>query len=436
MPGEVESGGAPRSRRFLFALILLAALVLRLPSFSDPFLRPHEDDNARYGLAARNHLRLGLAVTRGSNCLAVATDEPRPGDFYVNHPGTLSLILAAAYAVLGESEAATRLVPLLFSLAGLALLHRAARHRLPPGHAALVTACAAFFPIAAWYGKLATFMPLILPVGVAVADSVVRSVEEEREAQAPFGSALEVGGMAFAAAVDYGGMLLLPALVLAVGFRRRLLGPAAAAAGVAALCFAQVAWIAGPGGVAALFAKGLARAGAGTELSWTAFLSTQALYFAWNAFTPIGAGLAVAGLFLAFRRRGPESRLVLALGLWGLLYILVFREAATVHDYWQFYLIPAVAFLCAAALTRLPRALALVLLLLFLDQSVRVLNRRYYSDTGWYAREHAAAAFAREHAKDRDVVLTREPLRSVVAAYYADRRFVDAPMLESDFAVR
>jgi 4-amino-4-deoxy-L-arabinose transferase-like glycosyltransferase len=433
---EVGTHRLSSTDRIALGILLIVTLAVRLPGLAAPFVGPHEDDNARYSLAARNHIRYGLGVTRGTNCLAVATDAPRAADYYVNHPGTLSLLIAASFLILGESEAATRAVPLAFTLAAVAVLYTAVRLRWGLRAALIASLFVATTPFAAWYGKLATFMPLILPFGVWLADSIARHAVEGDDDGRRWGSAGECAAMAAAASIDYGAFFLVPALWIAFGPRKRLAGPTLAACVVALLLFGQIALASGPEGIARLLQKGLSRAGAGAEFGLGEFFTRQFLEYFWYGFTPVAALLAVWGVIETLRRREPHARFLLAIALWGVLYIAVFREAAQIHEYWQYYLIPAVAILFALGLRRLPAWAIVVIMLIFFDQSWHIQSRRYYGDTGWYLREFEAIAYSRSHARGDDIVLTREPMRSIHPAYYADRRFeTDSTLLES-FALK
>jgi 4-amino-4-deoxy-L-arabinose transferase-like glycosyltransferase len=426
------AGISPRAERVLLGLLLLITLAVRLPAFATPFRGPHEDDNARYSLAARNHLRYGLGVTRGTNCLAVATDAPRPEDYYLNHPGTLSLLIAAAFTMLGESEATTRTVPLVFTLAAVIVLYVAVRRRWGIRTAAVAALFVATAPIAAWYGKLATFMPVILPFGIRLTDSLARHTVEGEDDGRRWGSPGEILAMTAAASIDYGALFLVPALWIAFGPRKRLVGPTLAAAAVALLLLAQIAVAAGPDGITRLFQKGLSRAGAGAAFGFDEFLATQILDYLWYGFTPVATLLAAWGSIETLRSPSPRNRFLLAVGIWGILYVAVFREAAQVHDYWQYYLIPSAAVLFSLSLRRFPAWATVLVLLFFVDQSWRIQSRRYYGDTGWYVHEFEAITYARNHAGGNDIVLTRHPMRAIHPAYYADRRFeTDSTLVES-----
>ncbi len=426
-----------RNEKFLLLLILLAALFIRLPHITDEFIRPHEAENAIYGLAARNHLRYGPVVTGLANCLSTGESVPKAPDRYLNHPGTLSLLLAASFAILGESPASTRIVPLLFCLMGLVIFHAAVRRRYDARTAFTALTAAAFAPSWIYFGKLATHPPFVVPFVLLLADRFGSAAVDEADPARRHREAILLGFLSFAAcSIDFGGAFIVPALLIAYGPGRRLIPVVLGAALAFSLFAAQGLWLGGPDAILSLFHKGVMRAGSDSTFGVLDFIRVQAIdRFAWSAFTPVGALVATAGIFHAGRTVTERTRFLLAILLWGAGYILAFSEAAMVHDYWQYFLIPSAALLFAIMLSHRSRFTAAVLLILFLDQSLRIVERRYYSDIGWYDREFAAIAWAREHGKVSDEIWTKDAMRTWHPAYYADRKFSHHPELTDSYSL-
>ncbi len=447
----------PFSRRFLGVLLIFGiiggGLGLRLAHAADPFLRPHEDDNARYGLAARNHLRLGLGATRGAICLATGGHAPIPGDFYLNHPATLTYILAGSFALLGGSPLATRLPAILASIAGILFLFAATRRRFGENVALLAAGFLAFAPGSVWAGRLAVFLPFILPLGVLALDRHDRAVSAAAaRGGAWFGDTAVAVAVLVATLIDWAGLLLLPALAL---LGRRGLGlPLLAGAVAAAWNLAHILFVAGSSGILDLLAHALGRAGLAGLAPSTEAVPHAA--FAWSSlprillfehlpylFTPFAAIAALAGLALAVATRSwtPRTRWLAALLSWGALYVACFPQAAAVHDYWVYYLLPAAGIGFGLAVDRLAqptpgggsglvprRIIALLIVLLSLDQALRILERRYWNDTGWYKDAWEVVAFAhREGARPGDTVIVREPIHSFIAQNAIDCRVIHSP---------
>lgn len=410
-------------------LVLLAACTGWAVRIGDPFVYPHEANDALYALAAKNHLRLGLAATKGANCVAVAGEEVGPDDFYVNHPGTLSLAAAASFLFFGEAEWAARLVPALASAAAILLLARAAARRWDEWAAVWAAGFAAAAPAMMYYGKLVNFEPVVLPFGVLLLDRYDAAVSAG--ARLPLHASIA----AFAAtAIDPAcAGPLLAGIFLAYGPRRIFLPPLVAAAAAFALWIAQSALAVGKEGVRAAFAEARLRA---SGVAWTDWARVQFLDHLPNAtLAPLGAALFLLALFAACARRFRGDRISLAALLWGLGYLALFRQAAMVHDYWQFLLLPSAAWFGARLFAHIPRWLAAAVLVALAVQSAGIVRARYYGDAAWYAQEFAAIRFARENAAPGDVVLTKKEMRTRHPQYYADVEFRHTPDLGADFAV-
>lgn len=423
------------TRRFRGAILLPLAVACLYWSIriTAPFIFPHEANNAIYSLAAKNHLELGLAATRGSNLLEITGDGSRT--FYHNHPGVLSLLVAAVFSLLGDSEIAARTLPILFSSAGLVLLYRAVRARWGGETALASTLIAALYPMTACYGKMINFEPLILPLGILLLDEIGRN--DGPSPQIARRRIIVISAAAAAAgAIDYGALLLIPALIVLRGVKRTTLAASIAILGVTLLHFAMIAGIDGPHAVSSLFAKGAERAGASSAIPLLLFARHQLFDYYVALFTPTGACLALIGIFCLDRGFSDRTRFVVAVLVWGAGYVALFRQAAEIHEYWQYYLIPASAILVGIALSRVHRAFAVVLVGFMLYQSVLTVVHHYYGDTGWYALEFRAIDYAREHGSVGDVVLTSLPMRTWHPQYYTGFEFRHDPTLTTDFEVR
>lgn len=370
------SEDGPRGRagtRFLLFAIL-AALVLWLPRLDTPFARVEgfaDWISSQNGRIAKNHLRYGLAATRGDQIRNLEPAPPEEWIHYNNHPGTLDLLTAGVFAVLGsDAPWAHRLLPLLATLATVALLWvLAARTGLDPGVCAGLWLLA---PLTLTHGLDLSYEPLCIAVMVAL---LLGWQAGRRWSLLPF---LVLGGL-----VDYPVLYLAPFFGLcALGERRHAAWPyVAALAGSALLSFgihlAHVAWAMGgletSAGVSwwdhVLLSLG-DRAPLPGLLAW---LWSQLVSLHASFGVPLLA-LGALGLVLLLqarpRRRAadPEAQAgsatgpgfpgalpILAFGFAGVLHVALFRAHAVVHDFWLAYLGPSVAGLAAVGVARLPR---------------------------------------------------------------------------------
>ncbi len=149
---------ATRHRRYVIGAIVLVALLLRLQHVHDPLL---DHPNWRQGdtaSIARNFAQLRY------NPLYPQTDYDGPPPNYVElELQVLPFIAATLYKLFGIHEVFGRLIAMLFSLGGIALVAGFAR-RLYASSLAGITAAAffAFFPGSVYYGR--TFTPDVVMV--------------------------------------------------------------------------------------------------------------------------------------------------------------------------------------------------------------------------------------------------------------------------------
>lgn len=372
-----------------FALVFALAVALLSINVTTPWHSLHEDNGLLFMSAAINHIRFGLGYTKGQDYFDLAAihfvygaggiepqgvsaaneiqyfrSGPAQPVLYGHHPPLLGLTIAVSLLTFGYSFWAVRLAPILFTLAALLLFYRlmALLFAARPDATRLATFASALFisfPIAAYYGRdVAHEAPtLCWALGLALCYTQWRRS----------GRAGWLWGMAGCAALGmgYGWPMLFfawltPALD-ALGERRLDGRLALATAGVGTLVcglvVTQIAWADGwsLGTLQQAFTLRSTSFGAALPqfahtpwIPWAIVL----LYYNIIDFSPLALlALLPALLFLwaQIRREGLSLRVraLLLFGLGGLAHILVFREGAYLHDYWQFYLIPFYAMLLA-----------------------------------------------------------------------------------------
>lgn len=408
----------------MLAAAVLAALSvgtwLLTWNLTGPINGHHEWNTAMYGIHARNHLAWGLGVTRGL-CTWGATAEPPPQpDYYLNHPPLISWWAAAAILVLGDTEAALRMVPIAATLGSvllLVLLVRTAAARMavaaPFARDLLAGAAAIAFvllPGVAYFGRMldhlapVQFLSLLMlwgwlamlptrptALGTAAGENAAHPGKRSRSLRAAalfaFAAGTILGIGTGWAAVLMAALVGLAQLWRCIRGRREwgLLGLAVALplAALSAVVL-HIAWA--RGWDFSQFIPMFASRAAGTQKLLlpgpAAWLARQGEYwlsnFTWaGALAPAAAALAV--VIVARRRRpaGPGAAgelarrtpaagvtctdaaalgraMLLPFGLsavQGALYLLLLRERAYLHDYWQLLLAPAIACCIGLAIT-------------------------------------------------------------------------------------
>jgi len=351
----------------IFAALLAAAAVLRLWDFAAPWT----DDlrgwsGSFYGNIARNYDNFGYAETKCAPVRSVNAPDSAHFEYYLDHPPMTGWLVSLSFRVFGYHEWAARLVPVLCSIGGLILLWLIMRRFWKPRTALIAMAFAAVAPMAAYYGSFVDVQGPILFFFVLLALHLYLRFDERRT----WGRWLCVLAAFFVAALaDWPAYYLVP-LVLVHHFfsqaqpRRQwriILLPLLALAVLAGFV-AYINWV--QYGSASFDisdmllwfehrAVSTAHEGSGED-SWLGTIL-------WNLrvmFTlPLLVVAATGLLFYILRILGGERDRgdgVLAMLLaFGLLHIVIFRQGAYVHEFWGYYLYPAVVVLAAMCIVKM-----------------------------------------------------------------------------------
>lgn len=360
------------ARHAAFGLVLLLAAYLLTLNINLIWHTNHEDNGLAFESIAITQIRYGLSFTKGQDFYDPSVNPPSYGAqgigpqgidpttqfqyflsgpthpvIYGHHPPLLGLTVAASFLIFGYHYWSERLVPIVYTLGALILFYLLMYLLFDPLVATFSAALFATFPITAYYGRdVAHEAPTLFWIlGMLVCYALWMRTAQRRWLVA---LAVCVGVGAY-----YGWPMIYFACILFVVEtlrRRRLhLGLLAATVGVALAMFALIVYqiyLAADGSLwtlqAVIFTRsGGSVAGGDTLLGWLGHLmdSNKGDFGAW---TWGAAPLAIGFLIARSRREGLSPRLVaiVALGLGGVAHIAIWREAAYIHEYWQFYLIP------------------------------------------------------------------------------------------------
>jgi 4-amino-4-deoxy-L-arabinose transferase-like glycosyltransferase len=409
-------------------VLLLAALLLTR-GLTARFNGWHDHNSAMYGQFARNHVEYGLRATALYCTWGDTLAPPAPPQRYVNHPPLIALWVAVPLVLLGDHEWAARLVPIAASL-GSACLTMVILGRLAGN---LVGVLAGFFfstlPLTAYFGRMidhvapAQFFSLLMLHGYLEWTATYPG-RCRRARGASLYAAAAVLGIGTAWACVLAALLIgtwhAVRVVRRAGEARILIGLAAAPAlGLAAVLLHILAATGWDLGMLGQLARSRSVGGVGGGQPWSAWLGTQARTAVRN-FTLPGVAAALASVLVwaarslrggrnavlpGFALRGDAAVASGLLGLQGALYLLLFKNAAWFHDYWQFFLGPFVAAsmaavalalrdVAAAAAPRAGRALLVLLLVVPLPGLAATL--RHYASAALIDPEHVEALAALE----------------------------------------
>lgn len=153
-----------KNRRYELLTIAVMVVAITLSNgITSPFsgLDHNSNNGAFYSLVAKNFLRFGLLKSH----FAMAQDpfpvSPEPHAFYIHHPPLLALLVAVSFSVFGEHEWAARLVPVSLSIASLPLVFLVARDLWGKRAGFLSAAVFAVLPMFRVYGRMVNFEPVL-----------------------------------------------------------------------------------------------------------------------------------------------------------------------------------------------------------------------------------------------------------------------------------
>lgn len=372
------------ARHAPFLLVALVAIALLTVNVGSPWRGIHEDNGSAFQSIAINHIRYGLARTKGQDLLDYEARQhltpagmsedaefsyyrfgPVHLEVYGDHPPLLGLTIAASFLTFGYHYWAERLVPIAYSLAGLALFYLIALRLFDVGVALFASALYAVSPMFAYFGRNVAHESAVLCWALLLLLAYIHYREEGgRRWLVVVAVAVVIGG-------GYGWPLFYFApLLLAVDWlrerrldKRLALATLAPAAGTLALVLAQITW-ARNGNLAPLADMLVFRtSGSGQNgpvtlgVWWDTILHHNAAGF--GPLSGVAIPTAAAFLVLRLRREGFSLRLacLAVCGLWAVSHVLLFRNGAYIHAYWQFYWLPFSALAIGWAVVSLVRRL-------------------------------------------------------------------------------
>ena len=148
--------------RVAFFVVVLHLTCLLLLEVDRPWTGHRDFNGAVWSIAARVHVRSGLAETRGVPAYFLGI-PPIPAEaFYIHHPFLFPLMVSGSFAVFGEHEWAARAVPIVCSLATLMLLWTLVKRMIGERAATLTALVFACMPMEGFFGRMVNPEPCAL----------------------------------------------------------------------------------------------------------------------------------------------------------------------------------------------------------------------------------------------------------------------------------
>jgi len=366
--GDIRSRWAWRAGLAGVLAIGLALLTVRI---TGPFTGWHEWNSAFFGYFARNHLRYGLGYTHLLCTHGSTADPPAQPSYYLSHPPLIAAWVAISMALFGQQEWAIRLVPIVASLGSIGLVAGIVRRT----HGWRLGLATAFFfavaPATAYFGRMADHVPLVQFFGLLMlygylAWCGIGGVPRR------WGLGVYLLGCVLGIGTGWAAVLFAAAIGIWHGVRcltgrgrwARLAVLVAAPGLTLAAVLVHILWALD--WQASVFVPLFTTRSFGQRLgmppSWTTWLKRLGEFWR-RDFTLAGAAavlVLLAGRLAARTPAGPIKRWTDKLlpgpkALWvpaaaGVVYVVLFRNQSFIHEYWQVFLTPFVAYSLAAVL--------------------------------------------------------------------------------------
>jgi 4-amino-4-deoxy-L-arabinose transferase-like glycosyltransferase len=355
----------------ILAIILLATYLITI-NVATPWQSMHEDNGTLNESIALSHLHLGLIFTKGQDILAqearqsfgpldvteaqhfayFASDQVHR-EPYGHHPPLLGLTIALSFVTFGPHFWSERLVPIVYALVGLILFYFIIARWFDRGIARFAAFLYATFPMFGYFGRNVShessvlFYALLILLGYG---EWKRTYRKRWLILIAFGTII---GCGYGWPIFYFIPLLYIIDWLCEHYPDRHLALAMMVPMLlsAIIIVAQLCWVLN-GSIDQLGTIFTRRIGGGSD-EQTIIVTTITWFSQLTSWNTEGFGLwsqiaLPASLGYALTKMHTitlpmPARLGAILGVWGISHILLFRNGAFVHAYWQFYLLPAYA---------------------------------------------------------------------------------------------
>lgn len=328
--------------KYILFIIIVGGLALRLMELKEPWIGLRDFNGALHTQIAKNYVRFGYLET----ALGPVTNfEPNPEEFtyYLHHPILLNLILSIFVKVFGPAEWAMRLLPVLTSTAEILLIFILVRMLWGEVPALFSSLFLAFIPMTGYFGRMVNNEAVVSPIMISLMIFYVRKSRHDRIRDTAAFYVLLLIGLLMDWSIYYvAGYLFIHRVIFG---KRNLAGlirsaaPPLMAIAVFGLFLFHGWYLTGSLGHN-LLTVFLERVGAVPDLMAKGSYYTvlrRFLYF----FTPITVFLSAIFLFREVFKNGRcisgDGSILIILYLIAITHILLFREAALLHEYYLYY---------------------------------------------------------------------------------------------------
>lgn len=334
------------AHRVLLGVLFVVHVLISVHGISEYFVAGHHGwAGSLRSMIARNYVDHGFFET---GLKPYKHDAPRDelagAPIHWNHPPTINIAVGVSFWVFGESEAAARLPTVLATIVSFLFLFSIVRRRHGEETALLTVAVFALLPLQVEYGKLMNYEVPIMALtllAIEILDRLRLGEYDDREKRML--TAGVCAAMVAAGLVDWSAYFLALFVGLDALVRKPRKPWVFVGVGVATALtlVATLAWLdsmASGGGLMQLAEK---RAGGGDRYTVGALIDVTAErfvdYFGWLPLISAAGWLALSDI----KRRLDPVIFIFVAG--NIMYMLMFKQAAHVHNFYIYYFTPAIA---------------------------------------------------------------------------------------------
>jgi len=381
--------------------MLLFSTFLLTHDITEKWVGNRDSCGAFYGVIAKHYIQYGYVGTR----LGMVMDSHPDGtyDYYLSHPPLFPILISLAYRVFGVHEWSTRLIPILFSLGSALLLYLLAYRIRGPLYALIAICLLIPMPMFAFFGRLPSFEPLVAFFLLASLICYQRYLSHGSNRTSYIGM---VFFLLLTCLIDWPGYFLTVIILLHFWFVRKKITLPVLILLIVPVCTAllyiyHVVLLTGPEGLHRIFELFLFRSGLSSFAGHPDSLSPSIvaslfdfislhLYRSILYFSPGIILFSLAFVVSSYRKRDLKDDVIWCLFFTALLNIVVFANASVHHEYWNFYFSYPLALAASHGVqlfwssgSNLKKCISAVLIVLFITQSMWLLERRHDQNDGY-----------------------------------------------------
>lgn len=150
---------------YLILILVLASVLLNI-KLEKKFIGHHDWNGVWYGTIARNNLRYGLVKTKLGSVGGNQIEQITPNMFFIHYPPLFPIILSVGFILFGQSEMALRLIIIFFSLNTIIFIYLIANKLFNRNVAFLAGLFTTITPLFIYFGKLPVHEPILLPIAL------------------------------------------------------------------------------------------------------------------------------------------------------------------------------------------------------------------------------------------------------------------------------